>query len=63
MIACIGIASLIISVICNLMYRNNFAHSSKISSTTTIIMIFASIAATEIYLRMIFDKNGNKKVI
>ncbi|MBV4419275.1 hypothetical protein KM800_08005 [Clostridium tyrobutyricum] len=54
---------MIISVICNLMYRNNFAHSSKISSTTTIIMIFASIAATEIYLRMIFDKNGNKKVI
>ncbi|WPC39482.1 SdpI family protein [Clostridium sp. JS66] len=58
----IGASSLIIAVLCDVIYIGNFDKAFKISTTISIIGLLCSIPLTEIHLRRLFDKNGNRKV-
>ncbi|AKA68177.1 SdpI family protein [Clostridium scatologenes] len=58
----IGASSLIVAVICDVIYIGDFDRAFKNSTTISIIGLLCFIPLMEIHLRRLFDKNGNKKV-
>ncbi|NMM63751.1 SdpI family protein [Clostridium sp. P21] len=62
MLVYIGAASLIVAVLCDVIYMGDFDKAFKISTTISIIALICSIIYTEIHLRILFDKNGNRRI-
>lgn len=62
MLLCIGIMCVVISILCNIIYKNDIDIGSKISEIASITLVVCSIPCTEIHLRKVFDKNGNRKI-
>ncbi|AWI05454.1 SdpI family protein [Clostridium drakei] len=58
----IGASSLIVAVICDVIYIGDFDRAFKNSTTISIIGLLCFIPLTEIHLRRLFDKNGNRKM-
>ncbi|OAA92891.1 SdpI family protein [Clostridium coskatii] len=62
MLIYIGIICLIISALCDIIYKNNIDIASKISTIISVTIIVCSVPSTEIHLRKTFDKYGNKRM-
>ncbi|OAA90356.1 SdpI family protein [Clostridium ljungdahlii] len=62
MLICIGIICLIISALCDIIYKSNIDIASKISTIISATIIVCSLPSTEIHLRKTFDKYGNRRM-
>lgn len=57
-----GILSILVSIIITFLYKNNIGAAVSISSACSVIITLSLTLYTEIHLRKIFDKNGNRKL-
>lgn len=58
-----GIICLLLSITITFFYKNDPSLSRKISDVLTVIIVLGAVFYTEIHLRKIFDKDGNRKVL
>lgn len=62
MLVYVGALSLIVAVLCDVIYIGNFDKAFKISRIASIIGLLFSVPLIEIHLRRLFDKSGNRKM-
>lgn len=58
-----GIICLLLSLTITFFYKDDPSISRKISGIVTVILVLGSIFYTEIHLKKVFDKDGNRRIL